>query len=455
MCMVPDTATPARGTAGRTVAASVAQRLQARQGDGDADMIASRTLSLHRARAGLGLALGLGLGAAACGGSEPPAPAERSVAGKPAASEPAPPPAVQPNPPATPQPPTLAPGVQPDGEIVSAVAWFHGSLDEALAKAKAEGKLVLMDVGAYWCPPCQQLDEEVFVRPEVGERLGRGYVALHVDAEKGEGPELAERYHVQAYPTLLVLEATGVEKGRMVDFLPAAALLATLDRIEQGGNVLAELVDAVENDPDDLTKRYALAHAYLLAADAQAAKPELETVLVGDPTDAMGLASKALYDRALFLTYKLEDAPEKAIEEFRELQRRFPQSKEAVRAYRNVGRIQCELGREGEAIASLEAMVATKPDDPALASAYGLFAFREGCGHEPALAAVQRGIALAPADADLRYVEAELLHALGRDAEGLASIRKASELEPKSAFYRRQVTRFTGLAAGLAEGKTG
>ena len=31
-----------------------------------------------------------------------------------------------------------------------------------------------------------------------------------------------------------------------------------------------ELVDAVENDPDDLAKRYALAHAYLLAADAQA-----------------------------------------------------------------------------------------------------------------------------------------------------------------------------------------
>jgi tetratricopeptide (TPR) repeat protein len=306
-------------------------------------------------------------------------------------------------------------------------------------------------VGAYWCPPCQKLDEEVFVRAEVGERIGRGYVALHVDAEKGEGPELAERYDVQAYPTVLVLEATGIEKGRVVDFLPAAELLAALDRIEEGGNVLAELVDAVENDPDDLARRYALAHAYLLAADAQAAKPELEAVLVGDPKGELGLASQALYDRALFLTYKLEDAPERAIEEFRELQRRFPQSKEAVRAYRNLGRIQCELGRKDEAVASLEAMVATKPDDPALASGYGWFAFREGCGHEPALAAVRRGIALAPEDADLRYVEAELLHALGRNPEALASIRRASELEPKSAFYRRQVTRFTALS----EGKTG
>jgi tetratricopeptide (TPR) repeat protein len=405
-------------------------------------MIGIRTSSM------VALALGpcLVLAVAACGGAEPAAGTVERAAG-PTATASAPAPSARPpsQPAVERSGPAPSPGVQPDGEIVSAVAWFHGSLDEALAKARTEGKLVLMDVGAYWCPPCHRLDEEVFVRPEVGQRLGAGYVALHVDAEKGEGPELCERYHVQAYPTVLVLEATGVEKGRIVDFLPAQALLTALDRIEQGGNVLAELALAVENDPDDLAKRYALAHAYLLAADAQAAKPELEAVLVGDPVDELGLASKVLYDRAMFLTYKLEDEPERAIEDFRELQRRFPDSKQAVQAYRNIGRIQCELHRADEAVASLEAMVATKPDDPALAASYGWFSFREGCGHAPALVAVRKGIGLAPEDADLRYVEAELLHALGRDAEALASIRKASELEPKSAFYRRQVTRFQGL----------
>jgi thioredoxin-like negative regulator of GroEL len=388
----------------------------------------------------------LAIALAACGGGESP-----SRAAEPHAAEASPPVPEQPakaDAKADPPAPAPTPGVKPDGEIVSAVTWFHGSLDEALAKAKAESKLVLVDVGAYWCPPCHQLDEEVFVRPEVGQRLDRGYVALHVDAEKGEGPELVERYHVLAYPTVLVLEATGVEKGRVVDFLPAEAWLAAIERIEQGGNVLAELVEAVENDPDDLAKRYALAHAYLLAADAEAAKPELETVLVGDPTNELGLASKVLYDRALFLTYKLEGEPERAIAEFRELQRRFPGSKQAAAAYRNIGRIQCKLGRTDEAVASLEAMVATNPEDPALAGSYGWFSFREGCGHAPALAAVEKGIALAPEDADLRYVAAELLHALGRDAEALASIRKASELEPRSAFYKRQVTRFTSLAEG-------
>ena len=59
---------------------------------------------------------------------------------------------------------------------------------------------------------------------------------------------------------------------------------------------------------------------------------------------------------------------------------------------------------------------------------------------------MRKGIALAAEDADLRYLEAELLHLLGQDGPALASIRKASALEPKTAFYRRQIRRFEGLA---------
>jgi hypothetical protein len=72
------------------------------------------------------------------------------------------------------EPASARPGVQADGEVVSAVEWFEGSLDEALALAKAGGKRVFLDVGAYWCPPCRKLDEEVFVRPEVGAGAGGG-----------------------------------------------------------------------------------------------------------------------------------------------------------------------------------------------------------------------------------------------------------------------------------------
>lgn len=334
------------------------------------------------------------------------------------------------------------PGVKDDGTVVSAVDWFHGSLEEALAQAKAEGKLVFVDVGAYWCPPCQQLDEEVFVQPDVGEALGEGYVSLHVDAEKGEGPGVVREYRVQAYPTLLVLQPDGVEKGRVVDFLPAEELLAALGSIERGQNVLAAVIEQVQLDPDDVALRQRLGHLYVLAGDRERAQAEFEQVLEADPRGEMGLAPKVHYDRALFVDYKLRDDPKGAIAALKDLQQRFPDSPEALRAHRTIGRMLAALGKDDEAIASLDAMLATDPEDAKLASSYGWFSFRNRCKPQRGLQVVRDALQREPKNTDLLYLEAELAHLTGSPQEASNAIRKASALEPDSAFLRRQVQRF-------------
>jgi thioredoxin-like negative regulator of GroEL len=341
-------------------------------------------------------------------------------------------------------------GVRDDGSIVSAVDWFSGSLDDALARAQREDALVFVHVGAYWCPPCHRLEEEVFTLPRVGDLLREGWIAVHVDAEKGEGPEIVDRHRVQAYPTLLVLEPSGIEKGRIVDFVDAQALESALARIAGGQNVLAELEAAVEVDPDDLEKRFRLAHALALAARPEDARPHYEVVVVGDPADEMGLHSQVLYDRALFLTYKLEGDREAAIAEFEALQRRFPESKASVRAHRHIGRLLHEAGRSREAIESLDRMLETSPDDPSLVASYGWFSFRERCEPARGLEVVERGLEQHADRAELHYLRAELRHLVGDDAAALEAITEASRVEPASAFYKRQVRRFSDLA-GRAE----
>ncbi|MCY1061095.1 tetratricopeptide repeat protein [Nannocystis sp. SCPEA4] len=345
-------------------------------------------------------------------------------------------------------PPAASPGVQSDGEIVSAVKWIEGDLEAALAAAKAASKLVFVDVGAYWCPPCRELEEKVFTRADVGEVLTSKYVALHVDAEKGEGPELVARYKVQAYPTLLVLDAGGVEKGRLVDAMEPKALLAALEKIAAGGDVLAELEQKVQAAPDDLQARYELAVAYALAARRAQADAEFDRVIAGDPDNARGLAAKAMSDRAAFLVAKIDGDSERAVALYKQLQAEFPAAKESVRAYRAIGRELHKLGRDAEAVASLEAMVATDPSNNDLKSAFGWFAFREHCGQASALKEVDAAIARAGDNAELHYLRAELQHQLGRGAEALAAIREAARLEPESAFYKRQVRRFTELSGG-------
>lgn len=344
-----------------------------------------------------------------------------------------------------------APGVQDDGSIVFAVDWFHGSVEQALAKAKAEDKLVFVDVGAYWCPPCHELDEKVFTDPKVGAWLDEHAVSVHIDAEKGEGPELVERRQIQAYPTMLVLESSGLEKGRIVDFFEAEVLIEKLEALAAGDNVLAELEQAVASPPEDqseaeaLEARYRLAHAYVLAAKREQAEALFAELLEADPENQAGVAAKVLYDQAMFLTLKLDGDPERAITEFEALQARFPASKEAVRAYRIIGRAHCKLDQDDEAAAALEAMVATDPEDVGLKSSFGWFAFRQQCRPDAGLKAVLAGIEQAPKDAGLRYLEAELRRLLDQPEAALAAIRKAAELEPESAYFKRQVRRFEEL----------
>ncbi|MGH1343504.1 MAG: thioredoxin family protein [Nannocystales bacterium] len=380
------------------------------------------------------LALSLVL-SSACGPEDAPAPAEASPSGD-AGGEPK----VEHR--SEPEAEPAKPGVQADGTIVSAVEWFHGSLDEAFAEAKKDGKLVFVDVGAYWCPPCQKLDEQVFVDAAVGEALGKGYIAVHVDAEKGEGPDVVREYRVQAYPTLLVLESGGVEKGRVVDFLPADELLAALVRIEQGDNVLAEAVAELEARPDDVALRQRLGHLYVLAGQREQANAEYEQVLEADPTNEMGLAAKVLYDQALFIQFKLDDDASGAVAALRKLQSQFPDSAEALRAHRQIGRMLNRLGKPDEAIAELDAMLAVDPKDVGLASSYGWFSFRQKCKPTRGLEVVRAALNVEPKNADLLYLEAELAELTGDREAARVAIRRARDVEPNSAFLRRQVQRF-------------
>ncbi|MCY0988659.1 thioredoxin family protein [Nannocystis sp. ILAH1] len=376
--------------------------------------------------------------AASCGAPGPKADASGPKPGAPATA----------STPVAANPPTSAgPGVRSDGEIVSAVKWIEGDLEAALAAAKAESKLVFVDVGAYWCPPCRELEEKVFTRDDVGAALAK-YVALHVDAEKGEGPELVARYKVQAYPTLLVLDANGVEKGRLVDAMEPPALLAALAKIAAGGDVLAELEQKVAAAPDDLQARYELGVAYALAAKRAQAEAEFERVIAGDPDNAKGLAAKAMSDRAAFLVAKIDGDSERAITLYKELQQKYPAAKESIRAFRAIGRELHKLGRDVEAVDSLKAMVASDQNNDDLKSSFGWFAFRERCGQAAALEAVDLAVAKQPDNAELYYLRAELQHQLGRGAEAVAAIREAARLEPESAFYKRQVRRFTELSGG-------
>lgn len=89
------------------------------------------------------------------------------------------------------------------------ISFEHGTLAEAMAKAKAEKKLVFMDCYTTWCGPCKIMSRDVFPQQAVGSYMNANFVSIKMDMEKGEGIDLLKKYNVQGFPTLLFLDTDG------------------------------------------------------------------------------------------------------------------------------------------------------------------------------------------------------------------------------------------------------
>jgi uncharacterized protein YyaL (SSP411 family) len=64
--------------------------------------------------------------------------------------------------------------------------------EEAFAKARAEEKPILLDIGAVWCHWCHVIDRESYENPEIAEIINRLYVPVKVDRD--ERPDVDARY---------------------------------------------------------------------------------------------------------------------------------------------------------------------------------------------------------------------------------------------------------------------
>jgi uncharacterized protein YyaL (SSP411 family) len=71
------------------------------------------------------------------------------------------------------------------------IDWYEWG-EEAFRKARAEGKPVLLDIGAVWCHWCHVIDRESYENPEIAAMINHLFVPVKVDRD--ERPDVDARY---------------------------------------------------------------------------------------------------------------------------------------------------------------------------------------------------------------------------------------------------------------------
>ncbi|MDD5140673.1 MAG: thioredoxin family protein [Verrucomicrobiales bacterium] len=118
-------------------------------------------------------------------------------------------------------------------------------LPKALAQAKAEKKMVLLDfTGSDWCGWCIKFDKETLSTDKFAE-YAKTHLELVVvdfpnkkpqsDALKAANKALGEKYKANGYPTFVLLNADGKEIGRQVGYAPGGpeAFIAKLEKFSK------------------------------------------------------------------------------------------------------------------------------------------------------------------------------------------------------------------------------
>jgi thiol:disulfide interchange protein DsbD len=106
--------------------------------------------------------------------------------------------------------------------------WMEQDLESALARAKAERKVVLVDIYAEWCAQCKELDEKTWPEAGVKQWIGQSAVAIRIDTD-ARRKDLAERLQIRSYPTVILLDAEGRELRRILGFQKPETMKAWLE----------------------------------------------------------------------------------------------------------------------------------------------------------------------------------------------------------------------------------
>lgn len=121
------------------------------------------------------------------------------------------------------------------------IAWQDWS-DSVFARAQAQNRFVLLDLGAVWCHWCHVMEETTYRDAKVIALIHSRFLPVRVDQDAR--PDLSNRYEDYGWPATVVFDARGQELVKFSGYIPpprmASLLQGIIDDPTPGPSVLPE-----------------------------------------------------------------------------------------------------------------------------------------------------------------------------------------------------------------------
>ena len=322
------------------------------------------------------------------------------------------------------------------------VSWQKLDLSQAIERARVQKKQVLVDVWATWCGPCQDMEAQVFSRPDV-TRAMKPLVTVRVDADTPAGKAAIERYHVVGFPTFLLLDGEGREVDRLMGFVEPEKFIEVLAGYRQGKGTLAELEARFAAAGGDAELAAAIAQRSAIRGELARAEALLSLVLAADPKNERKLAAATLFEVAYSGHLRLGGDPKKAEVLLAALSSEFPDAPETKRIPMALAKAARQAGDLARTRSLLDSVIAQSPGTSKVYNQVAWFCFREGYDLPFGIATARRGLEVDAQDAGLWDTLAEVLFKSGDRAGARAAIAKAVALDAKDPYFRSQTKKFS------------
>ncbi len=243
------------------------------------------------------------------------------------------------------------PAAEPPG-----IRWT-GSYTHALEEARTEQKYIMVDLFTTWCHWCRVLDQKTYRDGRVVALTDR-MVNVKVNAEVEV--EIAARFGVRSYPTILFLNPDGSLRHRVRGYSGPDAFVPILEEVLAGESELRGMGEQIASAPADHRLRFEYATVLARNRRDTEAVAQLDTLLQAKSLPSE-LAADARLDRAAAQVRSGQEAG-RARQELERWLRDFREHPRSVEARYILGLARLGEGKAKEARRIFEQLARDAPD---------------------------------------------------------------------------------------------